>query len=102
MILSTETNVVVSRRAAKLRMKVVHGVGDKGSQLAAFLDRRQIDAGRVIFVGNDINDLAAMKLVGWPMAPNDAHPRISAVARMVIDKPGGGGVVRELAHLLTA
>jgi YrbI family 3-deoxy-D-manno-octulosonate 8-phosphate phosphatase len=102
MILSTEKNPVVARRAAKLSLEVDHGIGDKGARLAAILAERKIDSGRVIYVGNDLNDLGAMELVGWPMAPNDAHPRILEIARLVIDRPGGGGVVRDLADMLTA
>lgn len=101
LILSTEANPVVARRAEKLRLPVNHGVGDKGARLGEILAERQIDPLRVAYVGNDLNDKSAMELVGWPMAPRDAHPRILAITRYVIDKPGGGGVVRELAELLT-
>ena len=80
----------------------MHGVGNKGDRLSEILARERIDEARVIYVGNDLNDLPAMQLVGWPMAPNDAHPRILAQARHVIQRPGGAGVVRDLADLLMA
>ncbi len=102
MIMSTETNVVVARRAEKLKLDVAHGVGNKGDCLSEILARERIDEARVIYVGNDLNDLPAMQLVGWPMAPNDAHPRILAQARHVIQRPGGAGVIRDLADLLMA
>ena len=53
-----------------------------------------------MYVGNDTNDIEAMKLVGHRVAPADAHPQIRAIATMVTDSSGGQGVVRELADLL--
>lgn len=101
MILSTETNPVVSARAAKLRLEVVQGVEDKATTLKDLLKRRGLTPQRVLYVGNDTNDLEAMQLVGYPVCPADAHPRIRTLSKRVLNSVGGAGVVRELAdHLL--
>ena len=100
MILSTETNPVVAERARKLKLPVLHGVADKASVLAADLARRGLEAARVLYVGNDTNDLAAMRLVGWTAAPADAHPSVRAIATVVTAAAGGAGVIRELADML--
>ena len=101
MVLSTETNPVVSARAKKLCVECVQGVGDsKWATLRAIFAERGIDCDQVAFVGNDTNDIDAMKLVGHRVAPADAHPQIRAIATMVTDSSGGQGVVRELADLL--
>jgi 3-deoxy-D-manno-octulosonate 8-phosphate phosphatase (KDO 8-P phosphatase) len=98
LILSTETNPVVNARADKLKIPVLHGIGDKRGELQTLLVRRQIDPGRVMFVGNDLNDLDAMSIIGWPVAPADAHPQILAIARHTTSAKGGDGVVREIAE----
>jgi YrbI family 3-deoxy-D-manno-octulosonate 8-phosphate phosphatase len=100
MILSTEENPVVSARAAKIRVPVHQGVKDKGAALAALLEARGQDPARVMYVGNDVNDLGAMALVGWPVAPADAHADVLAVAHHVTRARGGDGVVREIADLV--
>jgi 3-deoxy-D-manno-octulosonate 8-phosphate phosphatase (KDO 8-P phosphatase) len=100
MILSTETNTVVAARARKLKLEAAHGSTDKGKALAGVIAERGLDAGRVMYVGNDLNDLGAMQLVSWPVAPADAHPQIRAMARLVTQARGGEGVVRELADVL--
>ena len=97
-ILSTETNPVVAARARKLKVPVVQGCGDKAAWLASWLEGR--DPGGVAYVGNDTNDLEAMRLVGWPIAPADAHPAILAIARLVTRAGGGAGVMRELADIV--
>jgi YrbI family 3-deoxy-D-manno-octulosonate 8-phosphate phosphatase len=99
-ILSTETNPVVSARANKLKLSAITACGDKASFLKEYLQKEGIDANRVVFLGNDLNDFDAMKLVKYPLCPNDAHPKIKEIAVRVFCKNGGDGVVRELAELL--
>lgn len=97
-IVSTERNPVVTRRAEKLRVPVLQNVADKSSTLVEHCRTAGIDLARVMFVGNDINDLAAMRLVGIPVAVADAHPAVLDVARIVLSSKGGDGAAREVAE----
>jgi YrbI family 3-deoxy-D-manno-octulosonate 8-phosphate phosphatase len=99
LILSTEVNPVVSARARKLDVDVRHGLTDKASALVEWVEQRGLDLARVAYVGNDVNDLACLDLVGWPIAVADAHPLVIAAARVVLTRRGGDGAVRELAEL---
>jgi YrbI family 3-deoxy-D-manno-octulosonate 8-phosphate phosphatase len=98
LILSTETNPVVTARARKLGVDVIQGLDDKASALRAWAEREGIALDRVAYVGNDVNDLGCFELVGWPIAVPDAHPRVLASARIVLGRRGGDGAVRELAE----
>lgn len=108
LILSTETNAVVAARARKLQVPVLHGVADKAAALRDWSDTVGVPLDRVAYLGNDVNDLAAMRLVGWPIAVADAHPDVRAAARIVLQRRGGDGAVRELidrvlaAHTMTS
>ncbi|HXD29140.1 MAG TPA: acylneuraminate cytidylyltransferase [Arthrobacter sp.] len=102
LILSTETNPVVAARAAKLGVEVIHGVDDKAARLTAWLADRGLDPDRVAYVGNDVNDVAAMGSVGWPLAVADARPEALAAARTVLHRPGGRGAVREACERILA
>ena len=97
LILSTETNPVVSARARKLGVDVRQGSADKAGTLTAWAAERGIPLDRIAYLGNDINDLGCLELVGWPVAVPEAHPRVLAAARVVLASPGGDGAVRELA-----
>lgn len=99
-ILSTETNPVVSARARKLKLSVVQGAGDKATSIRALVAERSLDLERVMFVGNDLNDLPALRIVGWPIAVADSHPQVKHVARIVLETRGGAGVAREIAETL--
>ncbi|MBF0295830.1 MAG: HAD hydrolase family protein [Magnetococcales bacterium] len=95
-IMSTETNPVVSARAAKLKVPVMQAVEDKGSAVRELCEREGFAPERILFVGNDINDLPAFRVVGYPVAVGDAMPVVKQAAWRVLRTPGGAGVVREL------
>jgi len=101
LILSTETNPVVKARAAKLKLEVIAPCSDKRAALRMYCKENGYELQRVLYVGNDINDLEVMKIVGFPVAPADAHSRIKAIAKLVTMARGGDGVVKELADLVT-
>ncbi|GAA1810201.1 acylneuraminate cytidylyltransferase [Agromyces neolithicus] len=100
LILSAETNPVVAARAAKLQVEVRHGVAEKGVVLAEWAAARGIRLDRIAYLGNDEGDLPALALVGWPVAVADAVASVRSVARLVLDRRGGTGAVRELAELI--
>jgi N-acylneuraminate cytidylyltransferase len=66
MVLSTERNPIVAARCRKLGLECVHDVAEKGSVLREWLRQRDIDPAHAVYVGNDVNDLACLQLVGCP------------------------------------
>lgn len=96
LILSTEVNPVVRARAEKLKVPVLHGVADKEAALRGWVEEQGLTLDEVAYLGNDVNDLPAMRIVGWPVAVADAHPLVREQARVVLRKEGGRGAVREL------
>ncbi|MEV0573890.1 acylneuraminate cytidylyltransferase [Streptomyces sp. RTGN2] len=100
LILSTEQNPVVAARAHKLRVPVLHGIDRKDLALKQWCDEQSIAPERVLYVGNDVNDLPCFALAGWPVAVASAHDSVRAAARAVTKTPGGFGAVREIAAWL--
>lgn len=95
LVVSTEEHGVVAARCAKLGLECHHGVSDKAALLRLLLAERAIDPVHVAFVGNDVNDLACLELVGLPVVVADAHPTVRAAAGLVLTRSGGEGAVRE-------
>ena len=102
LILSTEVNPVVSARARKLGVEVRQSAGDKAAVIRAWAADRGIPLSRISYLGNDVNDLPCLDIVGWPTAVPDAHPLVLAAARVVLDRSGGEGAVRDLAERVLA
>lgn len=102
LILSAERHPVVGARAAKLGVEVLQGVADKGAALADWAERRGIRLDRIAYLGNDLGDVPALALAGWPVAVADAIPEVRRLARLVLSRRGGDGAVRELADAVLA
>ncbi|MFD0005799.1 cytidylyltransferase domain-containing protein [Streptomyces sp. NPDC127178] len=97
LILSTEQNPVVAARARKLQIPVLHGIDRKDLALKQWCEEQGIAPERVLYVGNDVNDLPCFALVGWPVAVASAHDVVRGAARAVTTTPGGDGAIREIA-----
>ncbi|QCX78728.1 N-acylneuraminate cytidylyltransferase [Streptomyces sp. YIM 121038] len=97
LILSTEQNPVVAARARKLKLPVLHGIDRKDLALKQWCEEQGIAPERVLYVGNDVNDLPCFGLVGWPVAVASAHDVVRGAARAVTSVPGGDGAIREIA-----
>ncbi|MGW3495069.1 cytidylyltransferase domain-containing protein [Streptomyces sp. NPDC001020] len=97
LILSTEQNPVVAARARKLRIPVLYGIDRKDLALKQWCEEQGIAPERVLYVGNDVNDLPCFGLVGWPVAVANAHDVVRGAARAVTTAPGGDGAIREIA-----
>ncbi|MGC0329916.1 YrbI family 3-deoxy-D-manno-octulosonate 8-phosphate phosphatase [Streptomyces sp. SAI-170] len=97
LILSTEQNPVVAARARKLKLPVLHGIDRKDLALKQWCEEQGIAPERVLYVGNDVNDLPCFALVGWPVAVASAHDVVRGAARAVTTLPGGDGAIREIA-----
>lgn len=99
-ILSTEENPVVLARAKKLKVPCMHGVADKAAAILKICRITMASPERTMFLGNDINDIPAFKLVGLPIAVADAYPEVHPHVMYRTEKAGGYGAVREVCDLI--
>lgn len=99
-IISTEENSVVAARAKKLKMPYKQGVKDKAVAIVETCRELAVSPEQTMFVGNDINDIPAFKLVGLPVAVADAYPEVYPHVLYRTEKPGGFGAVREVCDLV--
>lgn len=99
-VISTETNPVVSARCRKLNLEVYQGINDKPAVLKQLLRERNIPADEVIFIGNDVNDIGCFDITGYAVTPADAEPEVKRRADLVLTRYGGKGAVREFCELI--
>ena len=99
-IMSTETNPVVSARAIKLDIPCLQGLDNKKDALLDYSKKNDIDLKNVAYVGNDINDKGAMAIAGFSFCPNDSYESIREIADHILQRNGGDGVIRELLDLI--
>ena len=96
LIISTEKNPIVSVRAKKIGIECIQGVLNKAEALNKLAYDRSLDLSSVMFLGNDINDIPAFKLVGVPVAVADAYKEVIPYTIHRTKCAGGKGAVREI------
>lgn len=100
-IVTQERTRLVARRAEKLAIPELHqGVMDKLSVIQDMAARHGIALDQVAYIGDDVNDIEALKAVGLSASPADGLPQVVRVVKYVCRKKGGEGAVRELAELI--
>jgi 3-deoxy-D-manno-octulosonate 8-phosphate phosphatase (KDO 8-P phosphatase) len=102
LIISTETNPVVAARSRKLAIRCIQGCDDKRAMLQRVVDELGLSLAEAAFVGNDINDLDCLKVVGLPIVVADAHEAVMPFAIFRTAARGGQGAVREICDLIAA
>lgn len=102
-IVTQERTKLVARRADKLTIPELHqGVMDKLSCLRDMAQRYGLTLKEVAYIGDDVNDLEALRAAGFSAAPADALPPVLKAVRYVCRKKGGEGALREIADLILA
>lgn len=99
-VISTETNPVVSARCKKLGLETHQGIANKVEVFHEVLKQKNIPAEETVFIGNDVNDLGCFREAGFAVAPADAEAEVKRCADLVLQHNGGKGAVREFCDLI--
>jgi YrbI family 3-deoxy-D-manno-octulosonate 8-phosphate phosphatase len=100
-IVTQERTKLVAWRGEKLMMPEVHqGVMDKLSLVREMAARHGLSMDEVAYIGDDINDLATLKAVGFSATPADGMPAVVEAVDYVCVKKGGEGAVREIIEMI--
>ena len=75
---------------------------DKAAVLTDLCARHGLTPGAVAYVGDDVGDLPAMRMVGLPIAVADAVKEVRRAAAYVTRAGGGRGAIREVCELILA
>lgn len=74
------------------------GAHRKTETLKQFIEKYNLDANEVLYMGDDIPDYESMKMVGIPVCPADAAPEIKEISVYISDKTGGNGCARDVVE----
>ncbi len=99
-IVSSESNKVVNKRAQKLGIECKQNVENKASAVEKLSKDLSIMKDEIAFIGNDLNDFEAMKIVGFPLCPSDASQEIKDISKEILPSKGGSGVIRDFYDFL--
>ena len=96
-IISGGNNSGVRIRLENLGIKEIHlSAPDKVITFNEYLEKYDLKAENVLYMGDDIPDYHVMKLVGLSTCPQDAVPEIKAISGYISHVNGGRGAVRDV------
>ncbi|MCM8787912.1 MAG: HAD hydrolase family protein [Candidatus Omnitrophica bacterium] len=100
LVISSETNNVVTERCKKLNLDCVQGCQNKFEVLKEKTNQLNISLKEVAYLGNDINDIECLKKVGLSACVKDSHPEVFKYCKYVTNACGGFGAVREFCDII--
>ena len=96
-IITMENTKIVERRGIKLGIpEIFQGAKDKVAVLLNLSEKYGIPFEQMAYIGDDVNDVEALKAVGYAAAPADCVDQVRQVVHYVCKKKGGEGAVREV------
>ncbi|CAB5497934.1 3-deoxy-D-manno-octulosonate 8-phosphate phosphatase (EC [Bathymodiolus thermophilus thioautotrophic gill symbiont] len=103
-----EVAVITARdsKTVAYRMKnlgIAHfyqGQSDKVVAFSDLLQKLNLSADEVAYVGDDVIDLPVMTKVGFAIAVANAHDTVKQYANLITEKSGGHGAVREVCDFI--
>lgn len=100
-IITSENVDLNRRRAEKLELDVFEaGCIDKVTTVKRICQEKGISVKNVAYIGDDINDLEVIRMVGYGCAPANAMPLVKEAAKYITVAKGGEGVIREVVETL--
>ena len=99
-ITSTEKNKVVSARATKLGIEALQGLSDKVEAIENYLANHNLTWNDSWYIGNDVNDLGAIRKAKLSICPSDAVKVVKKEVNIRLKTKGGYGVLSELSTLI--
>jgi YrbI family 3-deoxy-D-manno-octulosonate 8-phosphate phosphatase len=96
-IISHGINInLIKRRADLLGISHVYaGNRPKTDVLAEWCNELNLSFSQIAFIGDDINDLPIIRIVGFSACPADALNAVKKEVNMVLSSRGGDGAIRE-------
>lgn len=101
-IISGEKNYIIDRLAAKFKLEDVHqGIKDKLTVLQSISQKYSIPMDEICYIGDDINDIEALKVAGTAVSVPEANFKVKEVPGLLITKASSGdGAFREVIDSL--
>ena len=96
-----ENSKIVEKRVKKIAIVDLYsGIFDKKKILTKILTKYDVKKDEVAYIGDDINDIEIMKLVGFSATPSDGNFEVKKISDYICTNKGGEGAFREMADLI--
>mgnify|MGYP006193225829 FL=1 len=100
-IVTKEKNEIIKQWSKKMKIdKLLMGVIKKEAVLEKICKDYGIKSSEICYIGDDVNDLELLKLVGFSATPSDGIIEAQKICDYICKNNGGNGVFREVANMI--
>jgi 3-deoxy-D-manno-octulosonate 8-phosphate phosphatase (KDO 8-P phosphatase) len=100
-IVTKEKNEIIKQWSKKMKIdKLLMGIINKEAVLEKICENYDVQSSEICYIGDDVNDLGLLKLVGFSATPSDGIIEAQKICDYVCKNNGGNGVFREVANLI--
>lgn len=100
-IITGRISEIVLWRCQELGIEVLYqGITNKAEKVRELMKTYDLQPDEVSYIGDDLNDLGAMKVVGVTFAPADCAKQIQPYIDILLTKKAGDGPVREAIDMI--
>ena len=96
-----ENSKIVKKRVKKIAIVDLYsGIFDKKNILTKILVKYNVKKDEIAYIGDDVNDIEIMKVVGFSATPLDGNFEVKKISDYTCNVKGGEGAFREMADLI--
>jgi len=100
-LLTRENSKIVKERAKKIKIAELYSnISKKEEMLPEISKKYNVTNVEIAYIGDDINDVEIMKLVGFSATPMDGNFAVKKISNYICNTNGGQGVFREISDLI--
>lgn len=99
-IVTAEKTKFAKLRADKLGIDCYLGTVNKEECIRSIAEDKGVSLSEIVYIGDDIIDIPALKSVGYSVCPNNAQPEVKACVNYITRSSGGDGAVREIINII--
>jgi 3-deoxy-D-manno-octulosonate 8-phosphate phosphatase (KDO 8-P phosphatase) len=100
-IVTKEKNEIIKQWSKKMKIdKLLMGVIKKEAVLEKICKNYGVKSSEICYIGDDVNDLELLKLVGFSATPSDGIIEAQKICDYICKNNGGNGVFREVTNII--
>jgi YrbI family 3-deoxy-D-manno-octulosonate 8-phosphate phosphatase len=100
-VITKEKNPINKKWAKNMNIqKVYDGIQKKEKLLKTMCSEFKVKPDEICYIGDDVNDLELLKIVGLSVCPADANYLVKKESDVILECKGGRGALREITDLI--
>jgi len=100
-LMTKEKSDIVIKRGKKIKADAtLIGISKKEKKIDEICRKFNVNKTNIGYIGDDLNDEGAMKMIGLSASPSNAEQKIHDISDYVCEKKGGDGAFREFVNMI--